>query len=227
MNGANLENADLSGANLRGASLRNAVLVGTSLIDVEIDNTDMTGALTKSEAGRAVEELGAVAERIRRHELWATTDGAEGEPLDISGFDIRKLEGGLPRRQLSALVGFNAVLYGMNLEGIAMQAAQFEGADLRSCRLANADLRGINLKGARLNYADLRDCNLGPLVLANGFLIHAKLEGIDGRHADFRGANLQRAVFRGANLSGANLTGAKLEGIDLKDANLLGTHKAR
>src|SRR5690242_16493817 len=221
MNGANLENADLSGANLKGASLRNAVLVNTALIDVETEAADMTGALTKSEAGRSVEELGeAVEERLRRHELWATTDGADGEPLDITGFDLRKIEGGLPRRQLSALVGFNAVLYGMNLEGIALQAAQLEGADLRGCRLANADLRGINLKGARMNYADLRDCNLAPLMLANGRMIQSKLEGIDGRHADFRGANLKRAVFRGANLSAANLTGARLEGIDLADANL-------
>ena len=227
MNGANLEGADLSGANLRGASLRNAVLVNTALVDVETDGTDMTGALTRSEAGRGLEELGdSVEERLRRHELWATTDGAAGEPLDISGFDLRKLEG-LSRRQLSALVGYNAVFYGMNLEGIALQAAQLEGADLRGCRLANADLRGINLKGARMNYADLRDCNLGPLMLADGRRIQSKLEGIDGRHADFRGANLQRAIFRGANLSAAKLTGARLEGIDLADANLLGSVKTR
>jgi len=227
MNGANLEGADLSGANLRGASLRNAVLVNTALVDVESDGADMTGALTKSEAGRTIEEFGeSVEELLGRHELWATSDGAEGAPIDVSGFDLRKLEG-LPRRQLSALVGFNAVLYGMNLEGIALQAAQLEGADLRGCRLANADLRGINLKGARMNYADLRDCNLAPLMLADGRMIQSKLEGIDGRHADFRGANLQRAVFRGANLSAANLTGARLEGIDLADANLMGSLKAR
>jgi uncharacterized protein YjbI with pentapeptide repeats len=187
----------------------------------------MTGALTKSDTGRGIAEPGeSFGERLRRHELWATTDGSEGEPLDVSGFDLRKL-GGLPRRQLSAIVGYNAVLYGMNLEGIALQAAQLEGADLRGCRLANADLRGINLNGARLNYADLRDCNLGPLMLADGRMIHSKLEAIDGRHADFRGANLQRAVFRGANLSAANLTGARLAGIDLTDANLLGSLKAR
>src|SRR5262249_53485836 len=154
--------------NLRGASLRNAVLVNAALVEVETDGADMTGALTKSAAGRGLEELGEpIEERLRRHELWATTDGTEGEPLDLSGFDLRKL-GGLARRQLSAFVGLYTVFYGMNLEGIALQAAQLEGADLRGCRLANADLRGINLKGARLNYADLRDCNLGPPMLADG-----------------------------------------------------------
>ncbi len=227
MNGANLEGADLSGANLRGASLRNSVLVNTALVDVETDGADMTGALTKSEAGRPIEELGAsIEELLKRHELWANSDGAEGAPMDVSGFDLRKVES-LTRRKLPALVGYNAVFYGMNLEGVALQAAQLEGTDLRGCRLANADLRGINLKGARLNYADLRDSNLGPLMLANGRVIQARLEGIDGRHADFRGANLQRAIFRGANLSAANLTGARIEGIDLTDANLLRLLKGR
>jgi uncharacterized protein YjbI with pentapeptide repeats len=215
----------MSGADLRGASLRNAVLVNAILKEIETDGTDMTGVLTGSDAGRPLETLPApFHELIRRHELWATTDGAEGEPLDVSSYDLRKVEG-LPRRQLSALVGLHTIFYGMNLDGVALQAAQLEGADMRACRLSNSDLRGINLKGARLNYADLRDCNLGPLVLANGRILQSSLAGADCRHADFRGAIMHRANLRSANLSSANLIGAKLAGADLGDANLMGAHK--
>jgi len=218
LNGANLEGADLSGANLRGASLRNAVMVRTLLVDVDTKDADMVGVLTLNEAGRPPEA--PVIDMLRRHEAFIASDGAEGAPVDVSGYDLRKA-GALAGRRLSTLMATRAVLYGMNLEGIGLQAAQLEGADLRACRISNADLRGINLTGAKLNHTEFRDCNFGPLIIAGGRSIPSTLDRADARNADFRGANLHQARFRGTNLSRANLIGAQLEGADFNGANLL------
>jgi len=190
------------------------------------NDADFSGALTHGNAGRDVAALPeSFVDLLLRHEQWVASDGREGAPLDVSGFDLRSASG-LTGRRLSALVGYHAILYGMNLEGIALQTAQLEGADLRASHLGNSDLRGINLRQARLNHADLRDCNFGPLLLADGRVISSALDGADARQADFRGANLQRAVLRGANLGGALLEGARLDGADLTHANLVGTFKS-
>ena len=222
LNGANLEGADLSGANLHGASLRNAILTDAIFHNTETDGADFSGILNEKPAGpRLVELAESIETLLARHERWALTHGAEGDPLDLSGYDLRGTAS-LSGQCLSALRAKRAIFFGLALDGVALQAAQLEGADFRCSRLTRADLRGANLSAARLTNADLRDCNLGPLVLPGGRLIVSMLERVEARHVDLRGANLARAVMRGADLSAANLTGADLAGTDLGDALLAG-----
>ena len=95
---------------------------------------------------------------------WIGSAGAEGAKLDLSGFDLRG-PASLASMCLTMVKGVGTIFYGMNLEGIQLQAAQLEGSDLRTCKLNDADLRGINLKRAKLNNADLSGVNLRPLMI--------------------------------------------------------------
>jgi uncharacterized protein YjbI with pentapeptide repeats len=171
MTGADLQGADFSGANLQGASLRNAILTGAIFFDTTTDGADMAGVLTEKPAGRLMSELTPdVPGLLQRHERWVNTNGAEGQPIDLSGFDLRDLRS-LAGQCLSTLRARGAIFCGLFLDGVALQAAQLEGADLRSCQLTRADLRGVNLSEARLTNADLRDSNLGPLLLPGGRML--------------------------------------------------------
>ncbi len=223
MDGCNLEGADISGADLRGASMRNVVLTNAQMALTETAGADMTGALTNADAGKPLAALGAPLEQlIAHHETWVRTNGAEGLPLDLSGYDLRKATA-VAHGRLTALRAQGAVFYGLNLEGAWLQAAQMTGADLRTCNMKGADLRGANLTDAKLNNCDLRDCNLGPLAIDDTRTITSKLNGAVFRHADLRGANLARASLHQTDLRAANLTGTRLDNTDLSTALTAGS----
>jgi uncharacterized protein YjbI with pentapeptide repeats len=112
--------------------MRNVVLTNRVMALTETAGADMTGALTS--AGRRQAALRArraarAADRASRG--WVRTSGAEGFPLDLSGYDLRKASA-VAHGQLTALKALNAVFYGLNLEGAWLQAAQLVGADLRT-----------------------------------------------------------------------------------------------
>jgi uncharacterized protein YjbI with pentapeptide repeats len=200
--------------------MRDTIMTGVIMNMTETRGADMDGALTDARMGKPLEALGApLEELIKSHEAWVSTNGAKGKPLDLSGYDLRTASV-LARSSLTALKASGAVLFKLNLEGAWLQAAQFDRADLRSCRLVGADLRGANLSKARLNYADMRDCNLGPLALDENRSILSRLDEADFRHVDLRGADLRRASLKKADLAAANLTGANLSGTDLTDAKV-------
>src|SRR6185369_1022614 len=141
LKGANLSHADLSGADLRGANLRNAILIGTEMNMADTRDCDMAGVLTDKDAGKSIASLNAPLDRLLAdHDRFVRSGGAEGRPLDLSGFDLRKAED-LVRYSLAAMKAAQAVFYGLDLNGIKLQAAQLERADFRACRLGAADLR--------------------------------------------------------------------------------------
>jgi uncharacterized protein YjbI with pentapeptide repeats len=194
------------------------VLMNATMSSVEMAGADLQGTLTNAQAGHALRTLGRpLEELVGLHQLWVQTFGAEGKQLDLSGFDLRTATE-LSRGSLPMLRASRAVFFGLDLDGAGLQAAQLDGADLRSCRLARVDLRGVNLERAQLNFADLRDCNLAPLVVAEGRLMSSRLADAELCHADLRGADLQRADCRGADFSSANLTGARRAGSDFSGA---------
>ena len=226
MAGANLEGADVSGADLRGASTARRHADGRLMVSAQM-TAPICGHADRGPGRQAAARTRrAAAGAAARHDLWAASTGAEGAPIDLSGYDMRTAPW-LAGACLSAIRAERAVFFGLALDGTGLQAAQLEGADFRSCRLMRADLRGVNLKAARLTNADLRDCNLGPLILPGNRSIISMLDGAEMRHADLRGANLRRAVLRRADLSSANLTGAQLDGTIFEGAKLIGTIGAR
>jgi uncharacterized protein YjbI with pentapeptide repeats len=180
----------------------------------------MRDTLSDAPVGRLISELGVgLEELLRRHLAFIGSSGAEGAPLDLSGFDLR---GSLPLAGacLTMVTARQAVFYGLDLSRAALQAAKCAGADFRDCRLDEADLRGIELKGARLNNASLRNANLRSLKLGEGREIHADLSGARLRHANLAGARLHGALLAGADLSCADLAGVDLANVVLDGARL-------
>jgi len=224
--GADLGGADLSGADLRGANLSGAVLTEAVMENTHFIGANLKGTLNEKPAGLLLSDLDEpLSELVAQHERWVASKGRDGTQLDLSGFDLRNAPP-LAGAELAALKASDSIFYGLNLQGIGLQAAQLDRADLRSCNLRGADLRGISLKSARLTNADLRECRLGPLVVSEDHTIVSRLDKAAFRNADLRGADLDRAVLRNADLSNANLAGADFDGADLEGTLLAGTIKA-
>ena len=152
LQGANFAGCDLAGADFgqadtRGACFRGAVLAGASFTYTDTAGADMRDTLSDAPGGRLVAELGVgLEELLRRHLAFIGSNGAEGGPLDLSGFDLRG-NGSLAGACLTMATARKAVFYGLDLSGAAMQAAKCKEADFRDCRLDEADLRGIDLTG--------------------------------------------------------------------------------
>ena len=120
---------------------------------------------------------------------WIGSAGAEGRPkLDLSGFDLRGSLASLDSMCLTMVRGIGTIFYGMNLEGIQLQAAQLEDSDLRTCKLKNADLRGVNLKRAKLSNADMSGVNLRPLMIDDKRAMRSDLEGAKLRYVNLNGS---------------------------------------
>lgn len=220
LTGANLEGADLSGADLKGANLAGAVLVKAKLNMAVTDQADMTGVLTDEPAGKPLAELvPSIEERLENHARWCDSQGREGSPLIINGYDLRTLKT-LASANLTAMRAPGCVFYGLDLSGIQLQGAQLQGADLRTTKLSGADLRGVNLSEAKLTNADLRDCNLGALLIANDRILPSILDSAVIRYADLRGVDLHHTSLKGADLSYSNMIGAKMRSADFTDCSL-------
>ncbi|MDB5428190.1 MAG: pentapeptide repeat family protein [Phenylobacterium sp.] len=222
MHGANLSGADLSGADLDGADLRNVVLVGAKTLAWNVQNANLTGALTDKPAGIAATSLPYKA-MIQDHARWCETDGQHGTPSVFDGADLRALET-VRGYNLTALSGKAAVFYGLDMAGVQLQGAHLEGADLRNCNLRRADLRGAKLAGAKLSGSDLREAQMGPLLLGADRVLACDLRRAELKGADLCGADVRQAIFIDADVSRANFTGALL-----RQANFTGVsrHGAR
>jgi uncharacterized protein YjbI with pentapeptide repeats len=191
------------------------VLAGATFTYTNTAGADMRDTLSDAPGGRLVAELGVgLEELLRRHLAFIGSNGAEGAPLDLSGFDVRG-NGSLAGACLTMATARKAVFYGVDLSGVALQAARCKEADFRDCRMDDADLRGIELNGARLNGASLRNVDLRSLILDEGREIHADLSGARLRHADLAGAKLSGVLLAGADLSSSDLTGVDLSRVAL------------
>jgi hypothetical protein len=106
---------------------------------------------------------------------------------------------------------------GLDLRRTALWGVDLEGAGLVAANFGQARLRGANLAGARLTRGRLREADLTDVDFTGADLTSAVLRG-----ARLRGADLSRAVLRGADLQGADLTRTRLRGANLREASLAG-----
>lgn len=111
-----------------------------------------------------------------------------------------------------------ANLIGVNLAGMQLRQARFEGAVL-----FQVDLRGADLFFAHFTDADLREAQAEGANLAMARMRGARLQGAQLLGANLRQSWLTEADLSGAKLDGADLTGAQLQKADLHEASLLGT----
>jgi uncharacterized protein YjbI with pentapeptide repeats len=159
--------------------------------------------------------------------------GPEG--LDLSGKDLRGID--LSRDRIQAELGrvreegstsrpvwVSDLTEGINLEEANLQRADLGGANLQEADLWRADLQEANLRVGKLQRADLGEAALQRADLMGADLQSAALGGAHLQGAEMWGAHLQRANLVGADLQKANLRGANLQGANLRVARLQSTN---
>lgn len=91
---------------------------------------------------------------------------------------------------------------------------EFDGMDLRHCRMVNTSFFGAYLRGANLSGANMQ----------RAYLNLARLENANLSGADLTDAIIFQAIFDKTNFSGANLTHARVIGtlgnVDMSGANV-------
>jgi uncharacterized protein YjbI with pentapeptide repeats len=181
--GTNLQGADFAQADTRGACFRGAVITGANFEYADTAGADMQGVLSDKPNGRMLDELDVgLGELLRLHRAFVDSGGAAGHVLDLSGFDLRNA-GPLAGACLTMMTARRAVFFGLDLSGVALQAARCGEADFRDCTFNGADMRGIVLTGATLNGASLQGVKLRPLIFDGGRQMQSDLSSASLRQA--------------------------------------------
>jgi uncharacterized protein YjbI with pentapeptide repeats len=165
--GAIMDGAKFKGAKLTNAQFKGAVLTGVDLKELNLPKEALEGcvldvtpeALAKAEALKAM---------IISHELWISSEGANGKTAALDGEDLRPIQDFAAGRRLTGLSLRNATALNLNFSDSRLQAAKFDGADLRGANFSGCDLRGSSFRGANLSHATFAKARLGPLKLASG-----------------------------------------------------------
>lgn len=164
---ANLDGADFAGAQLRGARLHGAILTGVDVASLGLPAAALAGCLLEPDA-KALDRLGDICRELDRAHLWVATNGAEGAPAMLDGFDLRPAKSLFRKQMLVGLKARQAIGVGMDFTGSQLQGAVFDGADLRGADFTRADLRGVSFRNAKLAHAVFEDADFAPLPLSRG-----------------------------------------------------------
>jgi uncharacterized protein YjbI with pentapeptide repeats len=141
------------------------------------------------------EMLGAFLTFLLLEMILGTREEKEDLMLDLASKDNATALNALKKIQESGWLA-DGTLNGINLE-----FANLQGADMRQAIMQKVNLRLANLQGAALIGADLQQSNL----------IYCNLQDTSLQLADLHDANFQDADLRGANLKKANMVNAKLD----------------
>ena len=114
------------------------------------------------------------------------------------------------------------LLYERGLLRADAAAVDWRGLDLGGLELHHARFNGIWLEQAALSKARLDGAHLHQARLRGASLVKAFLRRADLREASLAGCDLTRARLEHANLEGADLREARLEGAFLNHASLKG-----
>ena len=134
-------------------------------------------------------------------------------------------------------------LEGCLLERVQLSGSQFGSATWKDVRLVGCDLANVRVHRLALVRVELVDCRLTgfrataldwqDVLVQNGDLRYAQLQGGKFKHCEFEGCNWQEAdlrnadltgaMFRFCNLSRADFQGTTLRGADLRQSEIDGT----
>jgi uncharacterized protein YjbI with pentapeptide repeats len=203
---ANLKGANFTGAFLHGTTFRGArgsdvcfekaVLIDVDLSDLQVPAASLQSCI-RSPAPAALAKVPHLLVRLEAHQRWIASEAHSGSSAVLDGEDLRPLETGIGKFQLTAISARNAVAVGMNLSGAQLQGADFAGADLRDVNFEGADLRGINFRDANLAHARFESADLTSLRLKSG----------GTRSCDFTGARFTQKQLANALLETDALAG--------------------
>jgi uncharacterized protein YjbI with pentapeptide repeats len=172
LDGANFTNALLQGATFKNARLNNAVFKGAVLTGVNLKELNVPPEALRGCVLDAVPQSAAKMEEIRlkldAHEKFVTTAGQHGGLASLEGEDLRPVHALFVSRSLTGVSMCNVIGIGIDFSGSQLQAAKFNGADLRGANFSKVDLRGVSFKGANLLHANFEGADLRPLQLGKG-----------------------------------------------------------
>ncbi len=198
LDGVNFSGAILQGANFKNAQLsnvtfKNAVLTGVNLAELAVPPEALKGCVIDV-TPEAAAKAGTIAAKLEAHQLCIASGGAKGAPAVLDDEDLRPVSKLLAGLQLTGLHAHRVNAIGIDFSGCQLQAARFDGADLRECKFSHADLRGASFKGARLAHAEFEKANLGSLSLPGGRMLAPDFTGADASKTQFCMAILETSM---------------------------------
>lgn len=237
--GTDLSNLDFTGANLQeacfaGAAFRGCNFTGANLNKSIFESAVVTGATFKNTRAEDanffqcfLDKSTVVDSSFKR--AFMRGSEATGMQVSHSNFDYSNIRNG-------------------KWDGVNIQDATFNYADLEGVSLANAKLSQVKMQHAMLEKAILDNCEIIKSDLTGSFLEGAKvrkakiqdtvLKDVDARGIDLteteidklcklEGAALDDAIMKmvkadGVNFVGAHMDGANLEHAQMKEAVLEG-----
>jgi uncharacterized protein YjbI with pentapeptide repeats/uncharacterized RDD family membrane protein YckC len=204
----------------------------TSLFNLVLDNTDLSGVIFKSANLNEASFKKAKFRGVGEDGKWDTYDDAiadlsQAQLKQVNFTDANLSRVPLNRSDLSRATLNRANLYSARLISANLSSSQLVSADLRSTILENAILTGADLTDAKLTEANLYGARLVRVSAIGTQLSNANLTKTDWQSADLSEAYLDRANLSNANLSAARLSGAILRSTNLENANLRNTDLTR
>ena len=212
--GSNLRCSNFDSAALRNAYFGAARLTKATFRGADLSRARFSGTASGEPEGAAVRWKGAdftdanlteavLANLCLRTAVWT---GARFTRANLGGCDLEGLA--LPAADFEG-----AWLRGALLTGTSMPGADFRFADLRETGLADVDWEGADLRGA-----DLRDCSFHMGSTRSGLV--GSPVACEGSRTGFYTDDYDEQTYkapeeiRKANLCGADLRGANIEGVD-------------
>jgi uncharacterized protein YjbI with pentapeptide repeats len=160
---------------------------------------------------------GELEERLRRHAVWVSSLGADGEQLwlpdaDLSGVDWSDRE--LADAHLPGVRLDNANLSGAFAGGSFLFGATLCGADLSRIVLGKSNLDQVRANGAIFRESNLIKCtffdaDLRGAVFDQAQVFRTSFYRSDLRGATMRHAELDRTLFESSLLGAMDCTGAR------------------
>lgn len=182
--GAILAGAKFGGAQLGNASFKGAVLTGVNLKELRVPPEALAECvLDVSEA--ALSRSTVLKEKLEAHQSWIASNGRQGAAAVLDGEDLRPLSKEFSHKKLTGLSARNCIALGVDFSGSELQAAKFDGADLRASNFTQTDLSGVSLAGAKLDHANFDRAKLLSLQLLNGAVIRPNLIGAEATLLQF------------------------------------------
>ena len=149
---------------------------------------------------------------LRARKLYRTCfQGAKG--LERARVDSQYLDLEIPKVQklLTHACSVDHNFQGLNLQGAYLQEADLRGFDLTDTNLTGADLKQADLRESILVRTQLAGTDFQGVDLRKNVLIDANLTEADFRGSDLRDSILVRAQVARADFRGADLTGICIE----------------
>lgn len=176
LDNANFTDALLQGASFRGARLRNPCFRGAVLSDVDLAEINLSAKSLRQSLTNpghsARERVKALYAMLKAHHTWFESGGRTGYPIHIENEDLRPLGDALKGLCLAGLQMRNVIAVDLDLSATGLQAARFEGCDLRGAKFHAADLSGTVFHNTKIGHADFRDALIRDLTLCSGQMMY-------------------------------------------------------